>query len=141
MVQEVCDTCVVCAQFRNQCLRAPYGQPFFSFDPGHTVFADVIGPLPHGKGGAIYIHCMVDSVTCLGDAMRMRDTSIASILRAFQHWIQKNGLFIVLVTDNAVHTMCLKRWPAGVNPIEWIINLSPHIGTKVLGWWSDIIRH
>ena len=102
-MQEACDTCEVCAQFRNQCPRAPHGQPFFSFDPGHTVFADVIGPLTRGKGGALYIHCMVDSATRLGDAMRMRDTSITTILRVFQHCIRKNGLFTVLVTDNAAY--------------------------------------
>ena len=106
MVQEVCDTCEICAQFRNQCPRAPYGRPFFSLDPGHTVFSDVIGPLPRGKGGALYIHCMVDSATGLGDAMQMRDTSTASILRAFQHWIRKNGIFTVLVTDNATYYAC-----------------------------------
>ena len=103
MVQEVCDICEVCAQFRNQCSRAPYGQPLFSLDPGHTVFGDIIGPLPRGKGGAMYIHCMVDSATRLGDAMRMRDTSAASNLRAFQHWIRKNGPFKVLVTDNVAY--------------------------------------
>ena len=85
MVQEVCNTCEVCGQFRNQCARAPYGQPFFSLDPGHTVYGDVIGPLPRGKGRAMYIHCMVDSAPRLDDAMRMRDTSTTSILRAFQH--------------------------------------------------------
>ena len=103
MVKEVCDTCEVCAQFRNQCSRAPYGQPFFSFDPGHTMFGDVIRPLPRGKDGAMYIHCIVESATHLGDAMWMGDTSTTSVLRAFQHWIRKNGLFKVLVTDNVAY--------------------------------------
>ena len=67
------------------------------------MFGNVIGPLPQGNGGAIYIHCMADSATRLGDAMRMRDTSTTSILRAFQHWIRMNGHFKVLVMDNAAH--------------------------------------
>ena len=60
----------------------------------------------------MYIHCMVDSATRLGDAMRMRDTSTASVLRAFQHWIQKNGPFTVLVTDNAAYYASeeMARW-------------------------------
>lgn len=46
---------------------------------------------------------MVDSANRLGDAMRLRDTSTASILRAFQHWIRKNGLFKALVMENAAY--------------------------------------
>ena len=103
MVKKVCDLCEVCEQFRNRRARAPYRQPFFPLGLGHTVFGDVIGPLPRGKGGAMYIHCMVDSATCLGDAMQLRDTSTVSILKAFQYWIRKNGLFKVLVTDNAAY--------------------------------------
>ena len=80
MVKRVCKMCEICAQFRHRRANAPYGQPFFSLEPGHTVFGDVIGPLPRGKGGAKYIHCLVDSATRLGDAMRMRDTTTTSIL-------------------------------------------------------------
>ena len=51
----------------------------------------------------MYIHCIVDSATHLGDAMRLRDTSTTSVLRVFKHWIQKNGLLKVLVTDNVAY--------------------------------------
>ena len=109
MVKKVCDLCEVCEQFRHPRSRAPFGQPFFSLGPEHTVFGDVIGPFPRGKGGAIYIHCIVDSATRLGDAMRLQDTTTTSVLRAFQRRIRRNGHFRVLVTDNA-GTMLPRRW-------------------------------
>lgn len=74
---------------------------FFSLEPGNTVYGNVIGPLNRGKVGAQYTCCLVDRATRLGDAMRMRDTSTSPILRALQHWLLRNGLFKVLITDNA----------------------------------------
>ena len=59
-------------------------QPFFSLETGHTVFGDVIGPLPRGKGWTMCIHCMVDSATLLGDAMRPREVSTILVLWAIQ---------------------------------------------------------
>ena len=59
----MCEVCVrKCS--RNPCSRAPYAQPFFSFDLGYTVFGDLIGSLPRGKGGAMYVHCMVRLFVC-----------------------------------------------------------------------------
>lgn len=84
MVRQVWKRCEVCAQFRDRRVNAPFGQPFLSLEPGHIVFEDVIGPSPGGKGGAQYIHCLVDSATRLGDAMGMRDTSTTSIFQALQ---------------------------------------------------------
>ena len=103
MVQKVCKLCEICAQFRHRREKAPFGQPFFSREVGHTVVGDVVGPLPTGKGGMRYIHCMVDSATRLGDAMKLRDVTAASILRALQQWVRRNGLFSILVTDNAAY--------------------------------------
>lgn len=51
----------------------------------------------------MYIHCMVNNTTRLGDAVRTGDTSTTSILRVFQHWIRKNWTFKVLVMDNAAY--------------------------------------
>ena len=59
--------------------------------PGHTVFGDVVGPLPMGKGRARYIHYLVDSAATLGDAMKLRNTSSASILKALKQWVRRNG--------------------------------------------------
>ena len=51
----------------------------------------------------MYIHCLVDYTTRLGDAKSLLDVSTTSIMGALQHWIQKNGPFQVLVTDNAAY--------------------------------------
>ena len=103
MVQKVCKLCEICAQFRHRRAKAPFGQPFFSSEPGHTIFDDVVGPLPMGKGGMRYIQCMVNSATRLGDAMKLRDVSAVFILKALQRWVRRNGLVKVLVTDNATY--------------------------------------
>ena len=103
MVRRVCELCEVCAKFQHRCARAPFGQPFSSLEPGHTVYGDVIGPLPRGRRGEMYIHCLVDYATRLGDAKPLRNVSTVSILSALQQWIRKNGPFRVLVTDNAAY--------------------------------------
>lgn len=87
MVKWASELCEICAQFHHQRAKAPLGQHFFSLEPGHSVFGDGIDPLPKRKGGAQYIHCLVDRATRLGDDMRMRDVTTALVLRAFQHWI------------------------------------------------------
>lgn len=88
MIKKLCKLCEVCAQFCHRRANAPFGKSFFSVEPGHTVFGDVIGPLPRGKGGARHIHCLMDSAARLGDAMKMRDTTITSILQALQQWVR-----------------------------------------------------
>ena len=112
MVKKVCRLFKVCAQYRHQRANAPFGHPVFSLEPGHTLFGDVVGPLPMGKGGVYYIYCLVDSATRLGDAMKLRDTSVASILKALQQWLRRNGLFKVLVTNNVAYYTATEvdRW-------------------------------
>lgn len=68
MVKRICELCEVCAKSRHRCARAPFGQPFSSAIPGHTVYGDVIGPLQRGRGGAVCIHCLIDYATRLGYA-------------------------------------------------------------------------
>ena len=70
MVREVCEMCEVCTKFHHDRVHAKYGQPPFSLEPGHTIFADVVGPLVRGRGGIQHIHCLVDSATRMGDAMK-----------------------------------------------------------------------
>ena len=70
------------AQFQHQKANAPFGQPFFSLELGHMVFTNVVGPVPMGRGGARYIHYLVNSVTRLGDVMKWRNVSATSIIKA-----------------------------------------------------------
>ena len=82
MVKKVCEMCEVCAKFRQDRAHAWYGQPPFSLEPGHTIFADVVGPLVRGRGGVRHIHCLVDSATRMGDAMKFRVVNTGSVIRA-----------------------------------------------------------
>ena len=101
MVKKVCEMCKVCAKFRHFRAKAKFGQPPFSLELGHTLYGDVVGPLPRGKGGALYIHCLVDSATRMGDAVRMRTVTTASIIKAVRHWMMRHGQCSVLMIDNA----------------------------------------
>ena len=103
MVKKVCEMCEVCAKFRQDQAHAKYGQPLFSLEPGHTIFADVVGPLVRGRGGIQHIHCLVDSATRMGDAMKFRVVNTGSVIRALRRWISKYGKPIVLMTDNAAY--------------------------------------
>ena len=119
MVKKVCEMCEVCAKFRRFRAKAKFGQPPFSLEPGHTVYGDVVGPLPRGKGGALYIHCLVDSATRVGDAVRMKIINTASVIKALRRWIRHHGQIHVLMTDNAAYYTSaeLAEW-CGANRIE-----------------------
>ena len=119
MVKKVCEMCEVCAKFQRFCAKAKFGQPPFSLEPGHTMYGDVVGPLPRGKGGALYIHCLVDSATRVGDAVRMKIINTASVIKALRRWIRHHGQIHVLMTDNAAYYTSaeLAEW-CGENRIE-----------------------
>ena len=53
--------------------------------------------------GALYIHCLVDGATRMGDAMRMRTITTASVIKALRRWMMQHGQISVLVTDNAAY--------------------------------------
>ena len=96
--------CEVCAKFRQKRAHIRYGQPPFSLEAGHTLFGDVVGPLPKGKGGVQYIHCLIYSATRVGDAMKLKKITSLFMIKALQRWIRRYGNCKVLVTDNAAYS-------------------------------------
>ena len=74
-----------------------------SLKPGEIVYADVIGPLPPVRGGAKYIHCIVDSATRIAKVDKMRTITSTRIIKSFEAWIKLRGDIGVLVTDNAAY--------------------------------------
>ena len=108
--------CEICAKFRQELPRSKWKPVLYSGNPGEVVYADVIGPLPTGRGGFKYIHCIIDSATRMSKATRMRVTHSKKIISVFGSWVQEYGLMKVLVTDNAPYYIsdemaqwCLKR--------------------------------
>lgn len=103
LVKRIVQECEICARFRPAVPRRPWGQPPFSKIPGHTVFADVIGPLPVGRGGIRYLHCIIDSATRVADAVPLKTTQSTGIIRALNRWLKQRGPISVLVSDNAAY--------------------------------------
>ena len=68
MVKKVCNLCEICAKLRHRCARADFGKPFSFLIPGQTIYGDVIGAPPQGRRAAMYLNCLVDYATRLGDA-------------------------------------------------------------------------
>ena len=108
--------CELCAKFRQELPRSKWKPVLYSENPGEVVHADVIGPLPTGRGGFKYIHCIIDSATRMSKATRMRVTHSKKIISVFESWVQDYGLIRILVTDNAPYYIsdemaqwCLKR--------------------------------
>ena len=112
MVRKVCHECEICAKFRVRVPHVKWGQPPISLMPGHTLYADVVGPLKTGLGGAKYIHCLIDSATRMGNAMKLRSTGSKQMIRGMDLWIKKYGHFKRLVTDNAPYYRSeeFKKW-------------------------------
>ena len=116
IVKKVCDMCEICAKFRQELPRSKWKPVLYSENPGEVVYADVIGPLPTGRGGFKYIHCIVDSATRMSRATKMRVTHSKKIISVFESWVQDCGLMKILVTDNAPYYIsnemaqwCFKR--------------------------------
>ena len=112
IVKEVCRSCETCARFRSKMPKRDWGQPPFSLTPGHTIYADVVGPVVTGTGGFKYIHCIVDSATRMGDAMPLRSVRGAGIVKALERWKRRLGAISVLVTDNASYyaSRVVRQW-------------------------------
>ena len=71
-----------------------------SLKPGHTLYADIVGPFPLQQGFE-YIQCVVDSASRRVDAVAVRSTDSNEAIRALNSWRDRHGDFAVLVTDNA----------------------------------------
>ena len=105
--------CGICARFRPQFRRRKWGKPLYSEIPGHTVYADFIGPVtPAGIGGHRYIQCIIDSATRRVHATTLHSTHTRSTLKGIREWISRYGQFSVLVTDNdtAYDSREMRRW-------------------------------
>ena len=83
LVKQVCAQCEVCAHFKSMPNNLFCGQPPFSLTPGHTIHADVIGPLTTGQGVFRYIHCIVHSATRMCAAFPMRTPTSSGVIRNF----------------------------------------------------------
>ena len=103
IVKKVIDMCEVCAKFRGEYPREGHQPVMHSLKPGEIVYADVIGPLPPVRGGAKYIHCIVDSATRIAKVDKMRTITSTRIIKSFEAWIELRGDIGVLITDNAAY--------------------------------------
>ena len=112
LVRHVCSTCDVCAMFRDRRRRLHWGQPPFSLEPGHTVYADVVGPTTPGRGGFRFIHCLIDSATRLVAASCMRVPNSQTVIKSLERWVRDHGCINVIVTDNATYydSDLLRAW-------------------------------
>ena len=105
LVRKVCKECAICAQFRPLLVRRKLGQPPYSLIPGHTVYVDLVGPLPDvyrvpWQKAYCYIQSMVDSATRMYSAHPLRSTDSGGALSGLDQWILSHGPISVLVTDN-----------------------------------------
>ena len=103
IVKKITDMCEVCAKFRGEVPRDGHQPAMHSLQPGGVVYADVIGPLPPVRGGAKYIHCIVDSATRILKVDKLKVVNSARIIKSFESWIKLRGRIGTVVTDNAAY--------------------------------------
>lgn len=68
------------------------------------MYVDVIGPLPLVRGGAKYIHCIVDKATRIATVNEMKTINFARIIDFFEAWIKLQGRIRIVLTDSVVHS-------------------------------------
>ena len=103
LVNKTVDQCEVCAHFKDARPRSKLRPLMYSINAGEIVYADVIGPLPPGRGGVQHIQCIVDSATRLAATTKMKRTESSNIIKGFEKWVKERGPFKVLITDNAAY--------------------------------------
>ena len=112
IVKEICNECEICAKFRPERPRSKWHSVLYSEKPGEVVYADVIGPLPTGRGGFKYIHCIVESLTKMSKTKILRGVDSIKVIEAFESWMQDFGPIKTLVTDNASYysSEMMNKW-------------------------------
>ena len=112
IVKEICDECEICAKFRPERPRSKWHSVLYSERPGEVIYADVIGPLPTGRGGFKYIHCIVESLTKLSKTKILKVVDSVKMIEAFESWIKDYGPIKVLATDNASYysSEMMSKW-------------------------------
>ena len=112
IVDKICRTCEICTKFRPEVARSKWHPVLYSENPGEVIYMDVIGPLPTGRGGFKYIHCIVDSATRLSQADKLKVVNSAKIVSILKEWIRHHGNIGTIVTDNASYYASeeLKQW-------------------------------
>ena len=101
IVKEICRECEIYAKFRSQNPRSKWHSVLYSEKPGEVIYVDVLGPLPIGRGGFKYIHCIVESLTKLSKTMILKVIDSVKVIKAIESWMQEWGPIKTLVTDNA----------------------------------------
>ena len=139
MVKDICNMCEICMKFKEPVRHLDWGQPPFSLVPGHTLFADVLGPLVPGRGGVRYVQCVIDSVSRLSMAFKMKSVSSEGVIQGFERWISKHGPIRVFVTDNASYysSEMMDEWCKEHNVRHIFAAPYRH---QSMGWLRDFIE-
>ena len=117
IVEKICRTCEICIKFRPEVARSKWHPVLYSENPGEVIHMDVIGPLPTGRGGFKYIHCIVDSATRLSQADKTKIVNSEKIISILKEWMRNHGSIGTVVTDNASYYASeeLKHWCEKMN--------------------------
>ena len=112
LVRRVCSTCTVFSMSREKRRHLYWEQPPFSSQPGHTIYADVVGPTIAGRGGFKFLHCLVDSATRMVAATCIRMPPSQAVIKGLEKWVDDQGGFSLIVTDNAMYydSDLLRKW-------------------------------
>ena len=101
-IDNFCKTCQKCNFTKPpREIRAPL-QPLAAVSSFHTIYMDIIGPLPTTSSGNKYILNFVDSLTKWCEAIPIHKTDAAIVGKAlYDHVICRHGCPKVLITDSA----------------------------------------
>ena len=100
-VAEHCRTCKICQEFNKS---KPRHNPMVEREvitiPSERVCIDIVGPLPKARGGCEYLLTAIDVATRWPEAVALRKTTAAIIVRHLTDMFSRNGFPGVVVSDN-----------------------------------------
>ena len=100
-VAEHCRSCQKCQEFNK---AKPRHNPMVEREvitiPSERVCVDIVGPLPKARGGYEYLLTAIDVATRWPEAVALKKTTAAIIVRHLKDMFSRNGFPGVVVSDN-----------------------------------------
>ena len=92
-----CPTCQLCSKTKAR--KAPMVERRILSEPFEVVAMDIVGPIPKGKGGCIYILTLIDMASKWPEAVPLRSTKAAVVAEGLIELISRVGIPLKILTD------------------------------------------
>ena len=101
-----CKSCPICQRCsKTKARKAPMMERRVLSEPFEVVAMDIVGPIPKGKGGCIYILTLIDMASKWPEAVPLRSTKSTIVAEGLMELISRVGIPLKILTDQGSQFM------------------------------------